>query len=172
MKETGAEDSRTQEDDVHTLCITCYRCGKEGHKASDCRYKNTKCHICLKTGHLAKVCRSSSYKATGKKGSHGKGKVNKQGNIQAVDNDSTEPSSDEQLHGIFQVGGKSPKFMVIVAVNGVPIKMEVDTGAERSTIPAALFEDKLATVCKVLPSQVTLQQFRLPLNLCKVLDRL
>jgi len=71
----------------------------------------------------------------------------------------TEPSSDEQLHGIFQVGGKSPKFMVIVAVNGVPIKMEVDTRAERSTIPAALFEDKLAAVCKVLLSQVTLWQY-------------
>jgi len=49
--------------------------------------------------------------------------------------------------------------MVIVAVNGVSIKMEVDTGAERSTIPATLFEDKLATVCKVLPSQVTLRQY-------------
>ena len=73
--------------------------------------------------------------------------------------DSTEPSSDEQLHGIFQVDGKSPKFMVAVTVNGVQIKMEVDTGAERSTIPAALFEEKLRTVCKLVPSQVTLRQY-------------
>ena len=73
--------------------------------------------------------------------------------------DSTEPSSDEQLRGVFQVGGKSPKFMVTVVVNGVQIEMEVDTGAERSTVPVALFKDKLATVCKVLPSQVTLRQY-------------
>ena len=49
--------------------------------------------------------------------------------------------------------------MVTVAVNGVPINMEVDTGAECSTIPAALFEDKLATVCKVQPSQVSMWQY-------------
>ena len=68
------------------------------------------------------------------------------GDIKAVQNDdSTEPSSDEQLHGIFQVGGK---MMVTVAVNRVSIAMEVDTRAEHSTIPAALFEEKLATVCK------------------------
>lgn len=49
--------------------------------------------------------------------------------------------------------------MVTVTVNGVPIEMEIDTRAERSTIPAALFKDKLATVCKVLPSQITLRQY-------------
>ena len=70
--------------------------------------------------------------------------------------DSTEPKN---LHGIFQVDGKSPKFMVPVTVNGVQIKMEVDTGAERSTIPAALFEERLRTVCKLVPSQVTLRQY-------------
>ena len=50
-------------------------------------------------------------------------------------------------------------MMVTVAINGVPIDMEVDTGAERSTIPAALFKDKLATACKLQPSQVTLTQY-------------
>lgn len=50
-------------------------------------------------------------------------------------------------------------MMVTVAINGIPIDMEVDTGAERSTIPAALFKDKLATVCKLQPSQVTLRQY-------------
>ena len=49
--------------------------------------------------------------------------------------------------------------MVTVTINGVPIQMEVDTGAERSTIPVTLFQDKLAAVCKVLPSQVTLRQY-------------
>ena len=49
--------------------------------------------------------------------------------------------------------------MVPVTVNGVQIKMEVDTGAERSTIPAALFEERLRTVCKLVPLQVTLWQY-------------
>ena len=78
----------------------------------------------------------NSRKVAVKKSSHSKWKANKRGDIQTV-GDSTEPSSDEQLHGIFQMGGKSPKFMVTVAVNGVPIDMEIDTGAERSTIPTS-----------------------------------
>ena len=49
--------------------------------------------------------------------------------------------------------------MVKVTINGVPIQMEVDTGAERSTIPVTLFQDKLAVVCKLLPSQVMLRQY-------------
>ena len=49
--------------------------------------------------------------------------------------------------------------MVSVTVNGVQIKMEANTGAEHSTIPTAILEEKLATVCKVVPSQVTLWQY-------------
>ena len=49
--------------------------------------------------------------------------------------------------------------MVAVTVNGVQIKMEVDTGVECSTIPAALFEERLRSVYKLVPSQVTLQQY-------------
>ena len=39
-----------------------YHCGKEGHKASECRHKNTKCHTCHKTCHLVNVCQSKSKK--------------------------------------------------------------------------------------------------------------
>ena len=67
-------------------------------------------------------------------------------------------SSDEQLCGIFQVDGKSLKFMFEVTVNRVQIKMEVDR-AERSTILTALFEERLRTACKMVPSQVTLWQY-------------
>ena len=49
--------------------------------------------------------------------------------------------------------------MATVIINGVSIEMEVDTGAECSTIPVALYKDKLSTACIVVPSQVTLQQY-------------
>ena len=49
--------------------------------------------------------------------------------------------------------------MVAVTVNGVQIKMEVDTGAECSTILAAIFEERLRMICKLVPSQITLRQY-------------
>ena len=171
MKPSGTEESKIQDDEIGMLRATCYRCGKEGHKAPDCRHRNTKCHACHKTGHLASVCRSRLQKTAEKKG--GKRKPRRRVNVRTVDeHNSTDPSSDDQLYGIFQVGGKSPKMMVTVGINGVPIDMEVDTGAERSTIPAALFKDKLVTVCSLQPSQVTLRQYnQSPLKVvgqCKV----
>ena len=36
----------------------CYRCGKKGHTAAKCRFKNAECHLCGKVGHLKAVCRS------------------------------------------------------------------------------------------------------------------
>ena len=38
--------------------VTCYQCGKQGHSATDCKFKTAKCHTCQKTGHLARVCLS------------------------------------------------------------------------------------------------------------------
>ena len=37
--------------------------------------------------------------------------------------------------------------------------MEVDSGGECSTIPWAIFQDKLSSVCKLVPSSVKLQQY-------------
>ena len=37
--------------------VTCYRCGKAGHLANVCRFRDSVCHKCKKRGHLASVCR-------------------------------------------------------------------------------------------------------------------
>ena len=81
MKEPEKEGSMPREDDVHMLRVTCYRCGREGHKASDCRHKNTKCHTCHKTGHLAKVCQANRHKVVKKKANSGRRNGDKRGDI-------------------------------------------------------------------------------------------
>ena len=39
------------------IAQACYRCGKENHQPTDCRYKESTCHYCKKEGHLEAVCR-------------------------------------------------------------------------------------------------------------------
>ena len=59
MKESGTEEARVHYEEViiNMLHVICYCCGKEGHKASECRrHKNAKCHTCHKTGHLYSQC--------------------------------------------------------------------------------------------------------------------
>ena len=65
----------------------------------------------------------------------------------------------EHLHSILQLGTKSEKFLINVKINGISIEMEIDSGAERSTIPLSLFKQKLAGVCKLQSSTFSLQQY-------------
>ena len=48
-----------QEEDMHKLSIhftgKCYRCGKQGHSAVECKRKRAKCQLCQKAGHLARL---------------------------------------------------------------------------------------------------------------------
>jgi len=49
----GKQKKTTQGDAANaTSTATCLRCGKKGHKSTDCRHKDTTCCYCQKTGHL------------------------------------------------------------------------------------------------------------------------
>ena len=137
----------------------CYRCGYTGHLASACKYKNFKCQLCPKAGHLAKVCRSSRGKPTGNKkgdGTKSSKPRGKHGGMNVVEADDRGDSRDS----IFQLDNQSQeKFLITVNINGVPIEMEVDSGAKRSTVPTPLFNEKLAMVCQLTPSSVNLHQY-------------
>ena len=49
--------------------------------------------------------------------------------------------------------------MITVRINGVMIDMEVNLGAQRSTVPKSLFEERLVSVCKLSPWTVSLHQY-------------
>lgn len=44
------------------------------------------------------------------------------------------------LHHILQLGTQAKKYLLTVDINSIPIEMEVDSGAECSTVPLSLFE--------------------------------
>ena len=148
------EPSQETTEGVHKLSIgfKCYRCGKQGHSAAECKHKKAKCHLCLKFGHLARVCQAGGSRRTVQKdaGIKASKHTGKQGSVKLVQvEDSTSDSiSEDHLHSIFQLGKESNKYMITVRINGIMIDMEVDSGAERSTVPKSLFEERLVSVCK------------------------
>ena len=73
--------------------------------------------------------------------------------------DSSTSSVEEYLHSVFQLGNSSHKFIVIVVINGVSVDMEADSGAERTTIPWSVFQEKLSCKCNLRPSSVKLHQY-------------
>ena len=56
---------------------------------------------------------------------------------------------DEHLHIILQCTN----------INGVNVETELDSEADRSTIPWELFQEKLVGVCELGPTNVTLYQY-------------
>ena len=101
-----------QEEDMHKLSIhlKCYRCGKQGHSAVECKHKKAKCRLCQKVGHLARVCQTAGSKSTVHKdaGTKVSRPTRKPGNVQALQvDDASDSSSEDHLHSIFQIG-KNP----------------------------------------------------------------
>ena len=79
---------------------------------------------------------------------------------ETVDSDNDDSSgSSGYLHNILQLGTQASKFLLTVDIKSVPIKMEVDSGTERSTVPLSIFKQTLADVCKLKPSRVSLYQY-------------
>ena len=97
----------------------CYRCGGQ-HKQQDCPFKHYECHHCHKKGHLAKVCRQKKRESP---------PVPEQANMV------------EDEYSMFRVGsGRVKPLYATVTVNGIPLSMEVDTGASVSIISLETFQ--------------------------------
>ncbi|XP_028174821.1 uncharacterized protein K02A2.6-like [Ostrinia furnacalis] len=91
----------------------CYRCGDR--HPGECRFINAICRFCKKKGHLEKIC------------------LSKKKNSRDV-NFTSEPS--DRLNGIYcvQSTSRTPPYEVDVLLAGVPVRMQVDTGASFSII--------------------------------------
>ena len=128
----------------------CYRCGRPGHQPTHCKYKTFKCRNCQKVGHLASVCRSKRPADRQDKDlSRGKHIGSVQEAVESDDDCSSDSSG--YLHNILQLGTRANKFFITVNINSRAIEMEVDSGAECSSVPLSIFEKSLADVCVLKP---------------------
>ena len=156
----GASAERMASKDLHKMTAKpkCIRCGRTGHQPTQCKYKTFKCHKCQKVGHLASVCRSKQPADRRDKDTISGQRI---GSVQETVDSNDDYSSDSSgyLHNILQLGTRANKFLLTVDINSIPIEMEVDSGAERSTVPLSLFEQRLSGVCKLKPSRVSLYQY-------------
>ncbi|CAH2085636.1 unnamed protein product [Euphydryas editha] len=93
----------------------CYRCGDR--HGGECRFINAQCRYCKKTGHIEKVCILK--------------KKSMRKNINF-----TEDENDFHLNGIynFKNEGRTPSFVVHLLLEGMPVDMQLDTGASFSLI--------------------------------------
>ena len=66
---------------------------------------------------------------------------------------------EHHLHSIFQLGKKSDKYVITVSINRIMIEVEVDSGAERLTVPKFLFYEKLKEVCSLSSSTASLNYY-------------
>ena len=114
----------------------CPRCLGSGHEAAVCRFKTAKCHKCNKKGHIAKACKSEgqrpvqSGRTKHKRGSNGMHQIT-----------SGEVANIVHIHTISESLPKS--YKANMKVNGVPLEMEIDTGAAVSIVSEATWVEKL-----------------------------
>ena len=152
----------------------CHRCGKQGHTGATCIHKDKRCHYCNKVGHLSSVCMKKKSDTTkkhsertppqkDKKSGKQPGKQRKTHLVDApVDSDSSseEEVFDTSHNHVHHNGcrGRTKKLTTILLLNNTEIRMEIDTGAELSTIPLSVYKEKLNEV-KLEPSTVSLRQY-------------
>ncbi|XP_064470186.1 uncharacterized protein K02A2.6-like [Ornithodoros turicata] len=138
--------------------ITCYRCG-EKHLATQCRHRNTVCHSCGKKGHLAKVCQGKANKK--KEQVEDKKKSDKKKPVHAVEDpseDEEEATSVSQVFDLWNASDRSDPFRAHVVLDGVPLEMELDTGAGVSIIGENVLR-KVLPHAKLETSNVLLRSY-------------
>ena len=120
---------------------TCYRCGKPDHQPTQCPFKNLSCHNCGKLGHIRPACRQlkkqSELPSPKKGGGRVRGRFRGRGRGRSVKTVEEEELNDMpfDLNNIRQVSDtKDRPYTVDLKLNGIPLEMEIDTGACMSLI--------------------------------------
>ena len=130
----------------------CYRCGKQDHSPSDCKYQDFICQKCSKKGHLAKVCRGKSGVRTNPlRPEQHKQKTNW---VNTCDSTTETLEGDETIFCIKEINTHS----LHVELNNELVPFEVDTGAAVTIMSHSSFKLYLPLV-KLVNIEMALQTY-------------
>ena len=115
----------------------CHRCGKSNHEASQCRFIDAVCRKCNKVGHIAPVCYSKKKSQSAQPGHNPQPRPTGSSRTYYLETDQVSNSVDDLHLFAIEASSKSKPIRCEVTVEGVPLTMEVDTGAEVSIISKA-----------------------------------
>ena len=144
----------------------CKSCGSMQHRSESCRFQNATCHHCQKKGHIRPVCKARLSQMQFKGRSSGK-KESKVNSCDSVSDDESVGSCDNHARGtpmdaaedvafgLYRTGtehlstesvNRVKPYVVNVQLGRAQIdcKMEVDTGASRSTVSKYVYDAKLS----------------------------
>ena len=133
----------------------CHRCGSTSHQGSTCMHQNSTCHSCGVVGHLARVCHQSRGQR-GRRLSCGRGRGRAYW-LESYGDAGLGPEGDEQIWEVLAEGLTLVNpYKVTMELNGVPVTMDIDTGATVSLILESTFQ----TLFPRLPLPETTVQLR------------
>ena len=147
-KRDKQKGSNTSEAGGSRKRFACSRCGSKRHASNDkaCPALGKKCNNCTLTGHYAKYCKTKAARIDAELAKSSKiptaSKNPRQcNNIQANANDSNEETSDSsQIYSVATINKIDVKHKYMeVRLNGMPIKMLVDSGSNVTTVTAEVF---------------------------------
>ena len=113
--------------------FACYRCLGTGHAAEACRFKKTRCNKCRRIGHITRACKSGTQSKQADQGQTQRTSRRRQPQ-RTHQVEELQPETIDILP-VYALGPSVPRsYKVPVEINGIPITMELDTGAGVSLV--------------------------------------
>ena len=116
----------------------CFSCGGSSHKRDKCKFRDAVCHRCGKKGHTKKACIQKSEKSD-------------------LHQMTEEPEEQESLYNL-DIKSDGSSIIVPMQIEGVDVKMQLDTGCSLSLIPKTLYDEKFQHI-PLQPTNVTLTTY-------------